>query len=134
MGKLTPYILSEDARSQAEFYIKSLGGEILSVMTHEQLMGAQHEHKDKVMHLSMVVAGGNSIFMADSFEPFTHGPGISLSIAYKTESEASEAFAKLAAGGKVKYPIEQQPFGLFFGELIDKYGVTWMLTAEPKES
>jgi PhnB protein len=133
MGKLTPYIISENARSQAEFYIQTLGGEILSLMTHEQLMGAQHESKDKVMHLSMVVSGENSIFMADVFdEPFTNGSSISLSIAYSTESEASEAFAKLAAGGKVKYPIEMQPFGLFFGELTDKYGVRWMITTEPK--
>jgi PhnB protein len=129
MGNLTPYIISEDARSQAEFYKQTLGGEILSVMTHEQLMGAQHEFKDKIMHLSMVVAGGCSIFMADSFD---QGPGISLSKAYKTESEASEAFAKLAVGGDVKYPIEMQPFGLFYGELTDKYGVKWMITAEPQ--
>jgi PhnB protein len=132
MGNLTPYLLSEDARSQADFYTQTLGGEILSVMTHEQLMGAQHEFKDKVMHLSLVVAGGNAIFMTDSLEPFTQGPGISLSIGYDTETEASEAFAKLAVGGNVKYPIEMQPFGLFYGELTDKYSVSWMITAEPK--
>jgi PhnB protein len=28
--------------------------------------------------------------------------------------------------------IELQPFGVFYGELTDKYGVTWMITAEPK--
>jgi PhnB protein len=127
MGNLTPYILSDDARSQAEFYKQTLDGEILSLMTHEQLMGAQHEFKDKVMHLSMVVAGGSSIFMSDSLD---QGPGISLSISYKTESEASEAFSKLAIGGKVKYPIELQPFGLFYGELTDKYGITWLITTE----
>jgi PhnB protein len=132
MGNLTPYLLSEDSRSQAEFYTQSLGGEILSVQTHEQLMGAQNEYKNKVMHMSLVVAGGNSVFMSDSLEPFTNGPGVSLSIEYKTVSEASEAFAKLAVGGNVKYPIEMQPFGLFYGELTDKYGVTWMITSEPK--
>jgi PhnB protein len=132
MGTLKPYLLSEDARSQAEFYTQSLGGEIVSVMTHEQAMGAQNEFKDKVMHLCLVVAGENYIFMADAIEPFTQGPGISLSIGYKTEAEASEAFQKLAAGGKVKFPIELQPFGLFYGEFTDKYGVSWMITAEPQ--
>jgi PhnB protein len=127
MGNLTPYVLSDDARSQAEFYKQTLDGEILSVMTHEQLMGAQHEFKDKVMHLSMVVADGSSIFMADSFD---QGPGISLSLSYKTESEASEAFTKLALGGNVKYPIELQPFGLFYGELTDKYGITWLISTD----
>lgn len=133
MGQLTPYIISEDARSQSEFYVQALGGEILTLMTHEQLMGAQHVSKDKVMHMSMVIAGGNPIFMADAFEePLTYGSGITLSIAYKTESEADEAFAKLAAGGNVKHSIKQQPFGMYFGELSDKYGVRWTITAEPR--
>ncbi|GAA3406174.1 VOC family protein [Paenibacillus hodogayensis] len=132
MGSLKPYLISEDARAQAAFYIQSLGGEIISVSTHGELMGVQNEFKDKVMHMCIHVAGGNSIFMADSIEPFTSGTGISLTIAYSTEAAAGEAFAKLAAGGKVKYPIGMQPFGLFLGELTDKYGIVWMITAEPK--
>jgi PhnB protein len=132
MGTLKPYLLSENARSQAEFYIQSLGGEIVSVTTHEQAMGTQNEFKDKVMHMCIAVAGENYIFMADAIEPFTQGPGVSLSIAYKTEAEASEAFEKLAAGGNVKFPFELQPFGLFYGEFTDKYGVSWMITHEPQ--
>lgn len=133
MGQVRPFLLSEDARAQAEFYTHSLGGEIVSVMTHEQATGAQHEHKDKVIHLCLVVAGGSSIFMADSLEPFTKGTGILLNVSYKTESEAGEAFAKLAAGGQVKQPFALQPFGLYYGELTDRYGVAWMVTSEPNE-
>jgi PhnB protein len=50
MGTLKPYIFSEDARTQADFYTQSLGGEIVSVGTHGELIGAQNEFKDKVMH------------------------------------------------------------------------------------
>ncbi|RED63272.1 VOC family protein [Cohnella lupini] len=132
MGNLKPFITSEDARSQAEFYLQSLGGEIASISTHGDLMGAQNEFKDKVMHMCVLVAGGNAIFMADAIEPFTPGTGISLALELPTETEASEAFAKLAVGGNVKYPIGLQPFGLFFGELTDKFGIHWMITAAPK--
>jgi len=132
MGILKPYILSEDARAQAEFYTKSLGGQIVSVLTHEQAMGAQNEFKDKVMHMCFSVAGENYIFMADAIEPVTQGTGIALSVEYPTKSEAGEAFAKISAGGNVKAPFEMQPFGIFYGEVTDKYGVIWMITAEPK--
>lgn len=71
-------------------------------------------------------------FVHKSIEPLARGSVIALTIAYDTESEAREAFAKLAAGGNVKYPIEMQPFGIFYGELTDKFGITWMITAEPK--
>ncbi|KIL35041.1 glyoxalase [Cohnella kolymensis] len=132
MGTLKPYLISEDARSQAEFYIQSLGGEVVSVLTHEEATGVQNELKDKVMHMCIAVAGENNIFMADAVEPPTQGSGISLSIAYNTEAEAREAFEKLAAGGNVKFPFEFQPFGIFYGELTDKFGVSWMLTSEPQ--
>jgi PhnB protein len=123
--------MSDNARGQAEFYVQSLGGEMMSIITHGQAMGAQSELKDKVMHLCVKVAGDNSIFMADSIEPFAHGSGILLNISYQASSEAGAAFAKLAAGGgQVKQPFEQQPFGLFYGEVTDRYGVTWMITAD----
>lgn len=133
MGKLKPYIISEDARSQGEFYTQALDGRIMYVTTHEESMGTQDENKDKIMHMCFSVAGENYIFMADAMEPVTRGSGIALSIEYSTEAEARDAFTKLAVGGNVKYPIEMQPFGVFYGELIDKYGVTWMITAEMKE-
>lgn len=129
-GTLKPFIRSEDARSQADFYVQCFGGEIVSVLTHEQAMGAQHNLKDKVMHMCLSVAGSNYIFMADSFEPAPPGPGIALNMAFQTESAAREAFAGLAVGGRVIAPLDMQPFGMYYGELTDKYGVTWMITAE----
>jgi len=129
MAKLKPYILSEDARAQAEFYTQALGGRIESVTTHEQAMGAQNEFKDKVMHMCFSIPGENYIFMADAIEPVTRGGDIALSVEFGTQEEASAAFDKLSEGGKVKHPIELQPFGIFYGELVDKYQVTWMITA-----
>ncbi|WP_199619794.1 VOC family protein [Paenibacillus alkalitolerans] len=133
MGTLKPYIISEDARSQAEFYTQTLGGKIESILTHEQGMGAQNEFKDKIMHMCFSVAGENNIFMADAVEPVTQGNGIALTIEYPTKAEAGAAFSKVSAGGNVRAPFEMQPFGIFYGEAIDKYGVTWMITAQPEE-
>ncbi|MDR9856366.1 VOC family protein [Paenibacillus sp. VCA1] len=132
MGTLRPFLLSEDARSQAAFYAESLGGEILSVITYGQAAGAEGELKDKVMHLCVTVAEGSSIFMADAVEPFTQGSGFLLDVSYKTKSEAESAFAKLssAPGGQVKQPFARQPYGLYYGELVDPYGVSWMITSD----
>ncbi|RIX50140.1 VOC family protein [Paenibacillus nanensis] len=132
MGTLKPYLMSEDARAQAEFYTKALGGEIVSIITHEQAMGAQNDYKHKVMHLCLSVPGGSHIFMADAIEPLQHGTGVYLSLEFQSENEARTAFANLAEGGQVKYPFEFQPFGLFLGELRDKFGVLWMITSEQK--
>ncbi|WP_337100369.1 VOC family protein [Paenibacillus sp. YIM B09110] len=129
---LTPYLMSEDARTQAEFYIQALGGEVISVMTHAHTPGIPEAFKDKVMHLAMSVAGGNTLFMSDSFEPVAGSRSLSLSLSFESEAEAKGAFAKLSEGGVVKYPLEKQPWGASYGELQDKFGVTWMIVNETR--
>lgn len=129
MGALKPYIHSENARAQADFYLQALGGKLMSVGTHGELMGVDNEHKDKVMHMCIAVAGENYVFLADAIEPFDAGSAISLSIGYGSQDEAREAFGKLAEGGQIRHPIEMQPFGLYYGELTDKFGIRWMITA-----
>lgn len=57
MAKLTPYIFSEDAKAQAEFYISALGGEILSVKTFGELPGSNEEMKDKVLKINSAYCG-----------------------------------------------------------------------------
>jgi PhnB protein len=128
MAKQTTYIMSEDARAQAEFYTYALGGEILSVMTHGQLPEAKEELKDKVVNLSLI-AGGINFLMSDSvFEPIIRGNAINLSLEFATEAEARDAFDKLAEGGNVKCPLEPAFWGALYGHIEDKYGVMWMIT------
>lgn len=31
-------------------------------------------------------------------------------------------------GGESKYPFALQPWGAYYGEVIDRFGVTWMIT------
>ncbi|WP_395761655.1 VOC family protein [Bacillus sp. 3G2] len=127
-AQLNSYLMSEDARSQADFYVESLGGEILSLKTFGEVPGTPDAIKDKVMHLSLMVAGTNTLMISDSFEQVSSSRSISLALTYDDESEAKEAYAKLCEGGENKYPFSLQPWGAFYGEVIDKFGVTWMIT------
>ncbi|MFH0070677.1 VOC family protein [Peribacillus sp. NPDC056705] len=127
-AQLNSYLMSDDARSQADFYVESLGGEILSIKTFGEARGTPEEIKDKVMHLSLIIAGRNMLMISDSFEPVSSSRSISLALTYDNESEAKEAYAKLGEGGENKYPFALQPWGAYYGEVIDKFGVTWMIT------
>lgn len=127
-AQLNAYLMSEDARSQADFYVKSLGGEILSLKTFAEAPGTPEMMKDKVMHLSLIVAESNMLMISDSFEPISSSRSISLALTYDNESEAREAYTKLGEGGENKYPFALQPWGASYGEVIDKFGVTWMIT------
>ncbi|WP_168118846.1 VOC family protein [Paenibacillus sp. HB172176] len=129
-AQLTPYLMSNDARKQAEFYKNALGGEIVSVMTHNQTPGIPEELKDKVMHLVLTVAGGNTLFFSDSFEGIEASRSLNLSLGFQDETEARSAFANLCEGGTEKFPLQLQPWGAMYGEAVDKFGVTWMIVTQ----
>ncbi|GAF09297.1 VOC family protein [Paenibacillus pini] len=128
MAQLNPYIMSEDSRSQAEFYKQALGGEIVSILTFGEMPDTPEAIKDKVMHMVLTVAGGNTLFLSDSFESVNVSRNISLAISYDSESEARETFTKLGEGGDIKSAFILQPWGAYYGEVVDKFGVTWMIT------
>ncbi|MFM1652843.1 VOC family protein [Brevibacillus sp. B_LB10_24] len=83
--------------------------------------------KDKVMHMALTVAGTNTLMMSDSFEPVSGSRSICLALTFDDETEAKTAFAKLSEGGEIKYPFALQPWGAY-GEIVDKFGVTWQIT------
>lgn len=94
-AKLVPYLMSEDARTQAEFYKKVLSGEILAIKTYGEVPGTPEEIKDKVMHMVLSLAGGNILFFSDIFEPVEGNRNISLSLTFEDETGARQAFAEL---------------------------------------
>jgi PhnB protein len=129
-AQLTPYLRSEDARAQAELYRQAIGGEIRSVMTYGQMPGTPEALKDKVMHMVITVAGGNALFLSDSFEQAGSSRGVALALAFDSEAEAREAYGNLSEGGAVKHPFEYQPWGAYYGEVVDKFGIIWQIVTQ----
>jgi len=129
-AQLNAYIHSEDARTQAAFYVQALEGEIHSIMTYGQTPGTPEAFKDRVMHMAMSVAGGNSLFLSDSFGPSQTGRFISLALTYENEGDARQSFENLAKGGTVKFPFDLQPWGAYYGEVEDKFGVNWQIVKQ----
>lgn len=130
MANLYPYIFSEDARTQADFYAHALNGEVVSVQTFEQAPNVDESIKDKVMHLTLSAAD-QIFFMADSVqEPVRLGTQVNLVLEYKTEDEARSVFEALSEGGHVLMPFEKMFWGAMFGRVEDKYGLTWQITTE----
>jgi len=125
MIKLSPYIYSEDARAQAEFYVKALRGEITSIKTYADMPNVPEEMKDKVMHLELQL-GELQIYLADSsdIEP---GNQIDIALEFETEEEAIRTFKGLSKGGEVIMPFERMFWGTMFGRVEDPYGVRWQI-------
>ncbi|WP_341279514.1 VOC family protein [Paenibacillus sp. FSL H8-0537] len=134
MAKLTTYFFSEDAKAQADFYIQSLGGEIISMMKFGDLPDTQEDVKDRILHLEMKAAGVSFMLCDAVNQTLTHGNAINLSLEFEGEAEAHDAFNKLSEGGTVKKELSPEFWGSLFGQLEDKFGIQWMITTAAKTS
>ncbi|WP_010273223.1 DUF6597 domain-containing transcriptional factor [Paenibacillus senegalensis] len=125
MEKLTPYIYCEDARKQADFYAKALGGQIASVQTYGDMPNATEETKDKVIHL-VLKFGELQLFLAD-YSPLQSGNQMDLAVEFKTEEQAQAAFNGISKGGKVIFPLEKMAWGSMLGRVEDQFGIRWQI-------
>lgn len=87
------------------------------------------EEADRVMHVSLPI--GNTVLMgSDSTAqsgPVIVGNNISVSINTTSRAEADSIFNRLSEGGNAFMPMTNTFWGAYFGMLVDKFGINWMV-------
>lgn len=134
--QITPYLNFGGRCEEAiDFYKKALGAEVNMMMRFgeapdKSMMTPGTENK--IMHVAMKI-GDNELMASDGrMEGKTEFKGIALALSAKTEAEAERMFKALADGGQVHLQLTETFFSPSFGMLADKFGVSWMIMAEPK--
>jgi PhnB protein len=134
-SRVNPYLSFKDnARQAMEFYKAVFGGK-LTISTFKDFGMAQDPaDADKVMH-SMLEADGITFMGSDTppSMPFSEGARISMALSGDNTAELTGYFEKLAAGGTVKMPLAQAPWGDSFGMLTDRFGIDWMVNIAGKK-
>ena len=130
MALLNPYLnFRGQAREAMEFYRSVLGGELtVSTFGDFQMPGVDEDEKDNIMHSQLTTPAGITLMGSDV--PASMPGDISNGTISISGSEADEIrayFDALAAGGEVGLPLDQAPWGDYFGQLTDKFGVQWMV-------
>lgn len=94
--------------------------------------------KELVMHVALPILGGHMLMGTDALESMGHtltfGNNFSINLEPDTRAEADRLFAALSAGGKVTMPLQDMFWGAYFGTLVDKFGVQWMVNCEERKS
>ena len=132
---LDPYLVFDgDCRDAFEFYRQSFGGEFATIQTFGQGpagMGVREEHLDLVMHVSLPI--GSSVLMGSDYiegfgPPLKSGNNFFINVHADSREEADELFAKLSSeGGAVRMPMQDMFWGSYYGDLTDKFGVSWQI-------
>lgn len=134
MVTLNPYLSFESsAREALEFYQSVLGGD-LDVMTFGEMPGmpgVPPEAAPLVMHGQLTTPHGLTLMASDTggMMPYT-APTSGVTVALTGGPDDHEyirgAYDKLVEGGNEVMPMEKAPWGDYYGQLTDRYGISWM--------
>ena len=134
--KLIPYLhFAGNAEEALHFYTEALEGEILSIQRYADApVPSDEDYKQKIMHARFQF-DGNLVMISDVFKgsPLQVGNNVQLSVDVDDADKMERLFAKMAAGGKIRIPLENTFWGARFGMVEDKFGVLWMFNHELKK-
>jgi PhnB protein len=121
------------------FYKSALSGNIVNIQRFsDSPHGAQMAEADKkkIMHIALEAPNGVRLMGNDHLdfmgEPFRAGNNFSLSLHPDSDELADKLFNGLSAGGTVIVPMAKAPWGDYFGMLVDKFGIKWMVNHQKK--
>lgn len=131
MAILNPYLSFQDTtRDAMEFYQSVLGGELV-ITTFGEFGAEDAALATLVMHSSLTTPSGFTLFAADTPPGMEFEAGsqitVSLSGPLADEAELRGYWEALAADGAVHVPLEKQMWGDVFGQLVDRFGIGWLV-------
>jgi PhnB protein len=133
--QVQPYLMFDGRCEEAiEFYRKALGAEVQALIRFKDSPDAAscaNGNGDKVMHTCLRI-GETAVMASDGQCTGKPGfQGFSLSVTAADDAEARRRFTALADGGQVQMPLSKTFFASSFGMVADRFGVSWMIVANP---
>jgi PhnB protein len=131
---------NENTEEAFNFYKSVFGGEFGSLMRWKDMPGSEKmsaSDREKIMHISLPIGKSSVIAATDTLLSMGHkveqGTNVHIHLQTESEEEANEFYKKLSSGGKEKMPMEKAFWGSYFGMLVDKFGIQWMILCDYKK-
>lgn len=143
MKALNPYLnFNGNTETVFNFYKNVFKSEFAMVMRYKDIPAdvpmdgcgdgdgkMSEEDANKIMHIALPI-GGNVLMGSDvpqNMNQADMGNNISLSVNVESREEADRVYTELAEGGKSIMPMADAFWGDYFGMLVDKFGIQWMV-------
>ena len=134
--KIEPYLFFDGRCEQAlEFYKKALGAKVEALMRYKDNPDPRHNppgSDDKVMHALLSIGDAKVMASDGRCQGKPSFQGFALTLNAANAAEAKQRFDALAEGGQVQMPLGETFFARSFGMVADRFGMSWMVIAEPK--
>ena len=125
LGGVVPYLCVGGAVEAAEFYQQAFGAE--EVGRHPV------DAQGRTMHIHLYINGG-SVMLGDPYPE--HGYALQTPQAFTLHLQVDDVDAwwrrAVEAGAEVAMPLQEMFWGARYGQLRDRFGVSWSLSTPVK--
>ena len=144
MASVSTYLnFRRNTEEAFNFYKEVFGGEFdgeisrfADVPPQEGQEPMAEDDRNLVMHIALPLLGGHLLHGTDAPESMgfklTEGNNMYINLEPDSKEEADKLFKALSEGGEVEMEMADQFWGDYFGSLVDKYGIHWMLNCPNK--
>lgn len=141
MAAIHPYIhFNGNVEEAFLFYQSIFGGSFTKLVRFKDLSfeGAPDftDEAEKIMHIVLPIGPHTQLMGSDTPAAMgTHSEQETRSklvIFADSKDQANQFFQGLSEGATIEMPIQDSPWGTYFGMLRDRYGIEWMIEFEGK--
>ena len=130
-----PYlVMNGNGQEAVKFYERALNAKVIGVQTFGEMPGNPEfptpiEAIDRVMNAHLKV-GDNDLMLSDTFpgQPYQIGSQVTIAITIGSVEKSKEVFEKLKEGGQIEMPLQETFWSPSYGQVTDKFGVTWQIS------
>lgn len=142
MALINPHVnFNGNAEEAFNFYKSVFGGEFARIVRFKDISSPEYpiaeNEANKIMHIALPI--GKNMLMANDVPEFMgkvneNENRSKISVSAESREEADRLFSGLSAGGTIEVPIEESPWGSYFGMFRDKFGIEWMVDFAPEHN
>lgn len=144
MATFNPYLhFTGNAEEAFHVYRSIFGGDFIRTMRYGDLPPCDdnkvpEDFKNKIMHISLPLGKNNILMGSDAMSEmngrkFSMGDNFHIAISAESRAEAEKFFNGLSDGGRIDMPLADSFWGSYFGMLVDRFGIQWMVEFETAE-
>lgn len=141
MAQVNTYLNFQGQAEEAlAFYAKTFGTEITMITRYSDMpaMGPGElsaAEAGLVMHAQLPILAGHVLMATDMLASMGQetriGNNTTLCLEVDTKEEADRLYDTLSDGGSEGSPMADMPWGAYWGVILDRYGVRWMISHMP---
>jgi PhnB protein len=138
---INPYlVLNGDGQEAVKLYENALDAKVVSVVTFGEMPAnpefpIPEEAKNRVMHAHLKISN-TDLMISDTFpgQQKETGSQVTVAISVDNVEKSKEVFEKLQEGGQVIMPLQETFWSPSYGQLTDKFGITWQVTTNTADN